>query len=93
MWLHQHGAAGALVVAALLAAYAAPLACLYHKEAAQRTAWALRRLGHGPGGAHDDAGIAAPLARRLRARVDADPFAPLDMLLPAAIAVCRACLL
>lgn len=106
-WLRQHGAAGTLFVAALMAAYAAPLAALYHKEAAERTGWALHRLGHGPGGAAgpgsaragapagaDAAGDidAARLARRLRACVDADLFAPMDLLLPAAIGACRACL-
>lgn len=67
------------VVAALLLAYGVPLALTYYRELSQRTNFA---ASHAP-----------TLDQRwMRAWVDADFLAPIDMLLPAGVLVCWACL-
>lgn len=91
LWVHFHlcgAAAGGLMTAALLAAYCLPLAAMYHREAGERTAYAMRLLEQA-----DSSGIAVDVARqaqRVRARVDADLLAPLDLLLLAAVGACCA---
>ena len=64
-----------MLLGALLGIYTIPLILLYHNEASRRTVFAVRH-------------VEGADARRVRARVTADPFAPMDLLLPAAILIC-----
>lgn len=83
------------MTAALLAAYTLPLAAMYLREAGERTAFAVRLLEQaGAGSSGSGRGVdAAQQARRVRARIDADPLAPLDLLLLSAVgACCSGCL-
>lgn len=84
------------------AAYAAPLVALYRRELEDRSAFLRRRLqqqaasnGCGRQGGQSEEAVAAAIEgrlRRVRAWVDADPWAPADLLLPALLGLCTACL-
>lgn len=80
--------ASRLLLPALLAAYAGPLAAIHRREAAQRTAFALGRMREAAGGREP----ARADVRRLTAYVDASLCPPFfEFLMPACIAaVCAA---
>ncbi|KAL4451667.1 hypothetical protein ABPG75_007329 [Micractinium tetrahymenae] len=96
LWLlcHMRSACWAMLLT-LLTAYAAPLVSLYRREVEERTTFVAHRLrqGSGLGGGEEEreAAVAARL-RRMRAWVDSDPFAPADLLVPAALGALSACL-
>ena len=90
MWRAVGGpAAGFAIKLALVTAYAVPLVALHRQEVQERTAFAVRHLQQG-GATESGRTVTTVDVRRLQAWVAADPFAPLDLLLMAALGSCCA---
>lgn len=103
LWLARHmRARSGWLLAAVLALYGGPLTTLFRAEVRERCAFAVARRaaartdGSTRGGRGASAGRAAAQPEvdwaKLRARIDAEPWAPAEFLLPAVLGACSACL-